>query len=603
MVNKSIQFRFFVFLPIVILLALIFPCPAAAQAERDHIVYFQDTPYELNIYKIYGRKEGPTMMIVGGIQGDEPGGFLSADLYTDFALKRGNLIVVPRANFNSILLYNRGSNGDMNRKFGAPTKDDYDSRIVAILTQLMSESDLLLNLHDGWGFFRPTYVSDMANPKRYGQSIIADCDQYVSPRNGRKLDLAKMAQQAIDLINADIDNPQYHFHFMNTRTSEKDSPYSEQKTSATYFALTRYGIPAFGVETSKNLPDIEMKVHQHNLAINAFMKIFGLEPEQPRIYLEKPQLRYLIVSINNQTPVAVADGQALTINPGDTIEVIHVEANYDRGLSVDIQGLGTINDFRQSYAIKKPTFIVAQKDHIKFGRVSIVLNPPSTATTQVATAPVAPAQPVKKEPTEFRVKAFIVESEGRRSEVPVNGEFVAMDGDRLTVVDIVTEGLEPKGDLDVNFKGFVADKVNNTGEDRGHVINTATDLMPKYSLSKTEKVYEVVVEHAQKPLARMTVRLEKPQLTYLSLSRNNGPATRLKNGETHQVKIGDKVRVVALKTNVPENQGVKVEVDGKVKNNTDDGVLLAFEIDQKEPVTLIVTRQGLTLGKIVLPAS
>ena len=50
-----------------------------------------------------------------------------------------------------------------------------------------------------------------------------------------------------------------------------------------------------------------MKVHQHNLAINAFMKIFGLEPEQPRIYLEKPSLDYLVVAINNQIPVAVAD--------------------------------------------------------------------------------------------------------------------------------------------------------------------------------------------------------------------------------------------------------------------------------------------------------
>jgi protein involved in polysaccharide export with SLBB domain len=602
MVNKRTQFRLLINLLIVIALGVIFLRPVSALAEREHIVYFQNTPYELNIYKIYGRKEGPTMMIVGGIQGDEPGGFLSADLYTDFALKRGNLIVVPRANFNSILLFNRGPNGDMNRKFGAPSKDDYDSRIVAILTDLMSESDLLLNLHDGWGFYRPTYESKIANPKRYGQSIIADCDEYMSPRNGRKLELARMAKQAIELINADIDNSKYHFHFMNTRTSEKDSPYSEQKTSATYFALTRYGIPAFGVETSKNLPNIEMKVHQHNLAINAFMKIFGLEPEQPRIYLEKPQLRYLIVSINNQIPVAVKDGEALKINPGDQIEVIHVEANYDRGLSVDIQGLGTINDFRQIFEIKKPTFIVAQKDHIKFGRVTIALNPPSTSGTRVATAPPATVEPVEK-PAVFRVKAFVVELEGRRMEVPVDGQLEAVDGDKLMIVDIITEGPEPKGDLDVNFKGFVADKVNNTGEDRGHVINTATDLMPRYSLSKTEKVYEVVVEYAQKPLARMKVRLKKPRLTFLSLSRNNGPATKLKNGETHKVNIGDKVRVVSLETNVPENQGVQVQVAGNVKTNKDDGVLLAFEIEKKEPIELIVTRQGLTLGKIVLPAS
>ena len=43
-------------------------------------------------------------MLIGGIQGNEPGGFLSADLYADMSLEKGNLIVVPRANFNSIIL-------------------------------------------------------------------------------------------------------------------------------------------------------------------------------------------------------------------------------------------------------------------------------------------------------------------------------------------------------------------------------------------------------------------------------------------------------------------------------------------------------------------
>jgi predicted deacylase len=56
----------------------------------------------LNIHKIYGKKPGPTLMLIGGIQGNEPGGFFSADLYADMSLEKGNLIVVPRANFYSI---------------------------------------------------------------------------------------------------------------------------------------------------------------------------------------------------------------------------------------------------------------------------------------------------------------------------------------------------------------------------------------------------------------------------------------------------------------------------------------------------------------------
>ena len=36
-------------------------------------------------------------MLIGGIQGNEPGGFLSADLYADMSQFKDNLSVVPRA--------------------------------------------------------------------------------------------------------------------------------------------------------------------------------------------------------------------------------------------------------------------------------------------------------------------------------------------------------------------------------------------------------------------------------------------------------------------------------------------------------------------------
>ena len=54
-------------------------------------VFFTGTNHELEVYKIYGRKDGPTMLIIGGIQGDEPGGLLSADSYADIKLEKGNL--------------------------------------------------------------------------------------------------------------------------------------------------------------------------------------------------------------------------------------------------------------------------------------------------------------------------------------------------------------------------------------------------------------------------------------------------------------------------------------------------------------------------------
>ena len=84
----------------VIVLPLFVVLPRAAQADTSHKVYFKGTDSELDVYFIHGRLPGPTLLLLGGIQGDEPGGYLAADLYTDITLRKGNLIVVPHGEFS-----------------------------------------------------------------------------------------------------------------------------------------------------------------------------------------------------------------------------------------------------------------------------------------------------------------------------------------------------------------------------------------------------------------------------------------------------------------------------------------------------------------------
>lgn len=354
------------------------PTPPTGK-DRQHLIFWAGTPQELEVYKIFGRLEGPTVMIIGGIQGDEPGGYMSADLYADLALKRGNLIVVPRANFKSVVMSHRGPDGDMNRKFEGDLSSDPDQHTVEVLKSLMAESDLLLNLHDGSGYYRPTWESDLANPNRYGQCVIADTDVYVNPETGATIPLAEYAQKVVDMVNQDIDEPLHKFHFFNTKTGAQDSIYKEQRKSATYYALTNLGIPAFGIETSKNLPSLEEKIYQHNLAVNAFLDIFGLEIEQPRITLEPPQMGYAVISVNEALPLAVADGQTLEVAKGDTLEVVHVGANYDRGLSVKVGSSKNLNDLGKPVAVEKPTTIEVRKDNIKIGRINIGILPDDQA--------------------------------------------------------------------------------------------------------------------------------------------------------------------------------------------------------------------------------
>jgi hypothetical protein len=275
-------------------------------------------------------EKGKTLLIIGGIQGNEPGGYLAADLYVDMSLRKGNLIVVPRANFHSILRNQRGVNGDMNRKFADFSEKDSDNKIVNVLRELIAESDYLLNLHDGSGFYSEKWESDIRNPKRYGQSIIADCDTYYTKKKNI-LYLGDLARKVCKTVNAQIKNKDYHFRFNDHRTSKPDTVHAEQRKSATYYALTHHEIPAFGIETSKSIPSNKLRVKFQTMIINAFMKEFNIIPEHPRIYLDPPTLKYLIVTVNKTHPLVVYDKQNLFVNKGDYIEVSHIEANYERG--------------------------------------------------------------------------------------------------------------------------------------------------------------------------------------------------------------------------------------------------------------------------------
>lgn len=62
----------------------------------------------------------------------------------------------------------------------------------------------------------------------------------------------------------------------------------------------------------------------------------------------------------------------------------------------------------------------------------------------------------------------------------------------------------------VNFKGFVGNWKNNTGEDRGYLIDTGRDLLARYSLHGQRKVYKIVVLQGKEILGKMLVRIIEP---------------------------------------------------------------------------------------------
>jgi hypothetical protein len=477
-----------ILLYIVVLLSLIIPVNVTAKnrTKTEHLVYLQGTSYELHVYKIYGREPGKTMLIIGGLQGDEPGGFLSADLYTELSLEKGNLIVVPRANFKSIILFKRGVDGDMNRIFDRENGNSMMDKVVSIIKELMKEADVFLNLHDGYGFYRPVYIDELFNPYRFGQSIIIDTEIYTC-KNGKQLYLRRIAEEVIENVNRKIKKKEYHMHLLNTKTDMPDTPFPEMRKTATYYALKYHCLPAFGVETSKNLPDIELKILHHNYVINEFMKVFGIVPEQPRVLLIKPILKYAVLNINGR-PLIVSNKETVFLEADSEIMVTHIESNYERGLSCDILGIGEVNDYRKPLRIYHSSKIIFRKDNIEIGSVDIKMRKNRKA----------------------RYWVFIIKVNGQTRAILSEEILNLKEGDEIEILKAFGDSSLNR-DYPINFKGFVPTGVTvNTGDDRGIKIKiNSRRLVKKFSKNRKGLLYPVIVEGLGKDAPRFWIRISK----------------------------------------------------------------------------------------------
>ncbi len=193
-------------------------------------------------------------MVQGGIQGDEICGVLTAESLLMAKVLKGNLLVVPRANIPSLLRRKRGINVDLNRRFDRRYCQFYEDHLADAIKFLVSLCDGLIHLHEGSGFYSPIFISDMRNPKRYGQSFIIDTYTYKD-----KLPLGKTIHPILEALNSQIPNKKYWFKIFNTNTISSSTLYPEQRKSLTYYTLTRREIPAIAIEVSKDIKNIKWK--------------------------------------------------------------------------------------------------------------------------------------------------------------------------------------------------------------------------------------------------------------------------------------------------------------------------------------------------------
>ena len=250
------------------------------------------SPLDFTLHKLDSAQPGNVVLVVGGIQGDEPGGFNAAALLTThYRVTRGAIWVVPNLNFVSIVKRTRGVHGDLNRKFADLPETDPEYPTIARIKAIIKDKRVsaVLNLHDGSGFFRHTYVDAMRNPKRWGQCVIIDRRGIEAERYS---DLAGIAQAVTTDVNRYLINNDHRLHVHNTRTHLGNT---EMAKTLTYFA-TCQGKPAFGLEVSKSFPT-HLRAYYHLHMIESFLTRMGVAFER-RFTLDPAGIKKAINSNN-----------------------------------------------------------------------------------------------------------------------------------------------------------------------------------------------------------------------------------------------------------------------------------------------------------------
>jgi hypothetical protein len=293
----------------------------------------------------------------------------------------------------------------------------------------------------------------------------------------------------------------------------------------------------------------------------------------------------------------VYDKQTLSIKEGDYIEISHIEANYERGLSVDILEVGNSNDYRKNIQIKEPTKIIVKKDKYHCGEVSILLGEEKPEYT-ITKSSILPS-----------MKYLVIETNKIKRVIKKGEHMRVIRGDLLRIIDVVITNLSDQEAVTVNFKGFVGNRLNNTGEDRGYLIDTSKDLWEKYSKEGLGTQYPIVVTVNGRKIGEFWIDFVKPRLDYLVVKLNGGAKMCYTPHEVIEAYYSDRIEIVDVKTNVADGYGIKVnfigfnggvggEDRGKpiLLNNT---LLKSYSVDKKGyEYDIVVSRGKILLGKV-----
>lgn len=256
------------------------PTPTPRPAGSEQRLFMEGTQWETPVFIQSTGLDGPALMVLGGVHGNEPGGWLAATEVARWMPSRGVLAVLPRANELAIARFQREreGEGDLNRQYpGDPNSDVPMQRLAAEITGLAKELrvELLLDLHESWSFYVDRESAGFQNRQQAGTAYLG---QTITAGPGPRA--ATIATQMGDIVNGSITRERELMVIRDgTPFGRNDSPTGQQSgrgRSSLSLGGHVTGLTPVLVEMGQVGQELERRTELHMRAVRAAMDVLGI---------------------------------------------------------------------------------------------------------------------------------------------------------------------------------------------------------------------------------------------------------------------------------------------------------------------------------------
>ncbi|WP_235847815.1 M14 family metallopeptidase [Natronorubrum thiooxidans] len=211
--------------------------------SRHSYQILEGTDHETTVYQTAATADGPTVLVIGGIHGNEVAGYETASRIAEREINVGTLVTIPYANAEAVEQRTRtGSDGvDLNRQFleGEEPPTDLAQELWNVVAHY--DPDVVIDLHESIGIYAGGPVDGVGQAIFHSDSTETTAD----------------AERAADTVNRNhVETPGLEF---TTDTFAK--PEHEPSGLLVHKAARDLGAQSFLIETLSRGPDLKTRIH------------------------------------------------------------------------------------------------------------------------------------------------------------------------------------------------------------------------------------------------------------------------------------------------------------------------------------------------------